>query len=336
MQKYHSNAKTNKINRAIIQQSQKPIKGSVLAKQFNVSQQTISKWRKRTTSEDYSSRPKNIHYSYSEIQETLIVSIRKSTWFSRDNICDMLQQKETSFHIKPSTIYNIFKKHGIHHKPHEIKALHKTFKEYEAGYVHIDVTYLPKIEGKKWYLFVAIDRATRTLYYKVYDAKTAENASNFFNECIDFFPFKITKVLTDNGFEFTNRFIKNKQGEYCKTPSKFDIILEKNQTEHRLTQPSTPQTNGMVERVNHTIKTATLLTKKYVSVKEMQDELNKFLLYYNTTRRHGTLQKQTGFRTPFEAVENTYKTNPELFLKNPQTMKEKLVALQKQIIQQRV
>jgi transposase-like protein len=40
-----------------------------------------------------------------------------------------------------------------------------TFKEYEPGYLHIDVTYLPKPAGKKQYLFVAIDRATRVLYF---------------------------------------------------------------------------------------------------------------------------------------------------------------------------
>jgi transposase-like protein len=38
------------------------------------------------------------------------------------------------------------------------------------------VTYLPKLAGKKQYLFVAIDRATRVLYFEVYDNKTAANA----------------------------------------------------------------------------------------------------------------------------------------------------------------
>jgi len=67
--------------------------------------------------------------------------------------------------------------------------------------LHIDVTYLPKIDGVKYYLFVAIDRATRTLYYKVYDAKTSENAEDFMIKCLDFFPFGISHALTDNGLE---------------------------------------------------------------------------------------------------------------------------------------
>jgi hypothetical protein len=48
----------------------------------------------------------------------------------------------------------------------ELNQQASTFKEYEPGYLHIDVTYLPKLAGKKQYLFVAIDRATRVLYFE--------------------------------------------------------------------------------------------------------------------------------------------------------------------------
>jgi len=44
--------------------------------------------------------------------------------------------------------------------------------------LHIDVTYLPKFDKQKYYLFVAIDRATRLLYYKVYENKSSENADD--------------------------------------------------------------------------------------------------------------------------------------------------------------
>jgi hypothetical protein len=61
-----------------------------------------------------------------------------------------------------------------------------------------------------------IDRATRTLFFKVYDAKTSENAKIFMDECLAFFPFEITHVLTDNGLEFTNRLIKSKKEIFVK------------------------------------------------------------------------------------------------------------------------
>lgn len=45
--------------------------------------------------------------------------------------------------------------------------------------MNINVTYLPKFDGQKSYLFVAIDRATRTLFFEIYNAKTSENAKDF-------------------------------------------------------------------------------------------------------------------------------------------------------------
>ena len=111
-------------------------------------------------------------------------------------------------------------------------------------------------------IFVAIDRATRTLYYKLYDAKTSVNAEDFMKECIEFFPFNITHVLTDNGLEFTNRLLKSKKGKSCVKPSKLDVICATNNIDHRCTKPFTPKTNGIacpeldsgVEKANDIIK----------------------------------------------------------------------------------
>ena len=111
---------------------------------------------------------------------------------------------------------------GLNKVPQQEREKAKKFKEYEPGFLHIDVTYCPKLDGKKWYLFVAIDRATRLLFYKLYDAKTAENTEDFVYLCKDFFPFTITHILTDNGLEFTNALLKSKNGKSCNKPSKMD------------------------------------------------------------------------------------------------------------------
>ncbi len=140
--------------------------------------------------------------------------------------------------------------------PDDKKREARKFKEYQPGYLHIDVTYLPKINGQKYYLFVCIDRATRSMYYQVYENKTANNAVDFLRQCKEFYPFYISHILTDNGFEFTDRFAKGRKtsgGNH-----KFDKACQKEGIEHRLTAPATPQTNGMVERVNKTIKDATI------------------------------------------------------------------------------
>ena len=69
---------------------------------------------------------------------------------------------------------------------------HKAFKAYEPGYLHVDVKYLPQMaDGEadqktvrgtvfppnaRRYLFVAIDRATRWVFVRIYNSKTAANA----------------------------------------------------------------------------------------------------------------------------------------------------------------
>jgi transposase InsO family protein len=80
---------------------------------------------------------------------------------------------------------------------------------------------------------------------------------------MSFFPFAITHILTDNGLEFTNRLINSKKNKLCTKPSLLDIKCATNNIEHRCTQPSRPKTNGMVERVNGTIKTNTILKYEY-------------------------------------------------------------------------
>jgi len=310
---YHANAVTNIHLRSDIHGSN--LKNFEIAEKFNISEATVSKWKNRENFEDKSSKPQKIHYAFSELQKAVIKQLRLLTWWSLDEIT------ESVFPENPlstrSAVYRVFVRENINKKPEEVRENAKKFKDYEPGYLHIDVTYLPKINGIKYYLFVAIDRATRTLYYNVYEAKTAENAELFMNECLSFFPFGISHVLTDNGLEFTNKLIKSKKGNYCQTDSKLDVVCKENDIEHRLTKPGTPQTNGMVEKANDTIKTGTVKTNEYADNKQMTNDLMTFLVHYNLYRRHGSLRKELNVKTPFDAIEKWYKIKPEiLFLKS--------------------
>jgi len=144
------------------------------------------------------------------------------------------------------------------------------------------------------------------------------------NNCLKYFPFEISHVLTDNGLEFTNRLIKSKQGNFCSKPSNLDKVCEDNNIDHRLTKPATPKTNGMVERVNGTIKNGTILKEKYNDKVEMIFALNTFLIHYMLYRRHGSLRKELNVKTPFNAIEKWYQLKPELFNQNPLDFKTKL------------
>jgi transposase-like protein len=320
-QTYHANATTNVRLRNTINKS--TLTNLQLSEQYGVSQNTISKWKNREKFEDKSSRPNTIHYALSDLEMIISIELRLLTWWALDEITEAINP-ENPEKIR-SAVYRTFVREGINTLPEKEKEKAKKFKEYDPGYLHIDVTYLPKINGIKYYLFVAIDRATRTLYYKIYDAKTSANAESFMNECIAFFPFGITHVLTDNGLEFTNRLLKNKKGEYCTKPSKLDAICQENNIDHRCTKPFTPKTNGMVEKANDIIKNGTIKKTKYNSLQEMNDDLMQFLVHYNLYKRHGSLRRELKVKTPLNAVEKWHELDPEIFKEKPTEFKNKIL-----------
>ncbi len=306
-QVYHANARTNQHVRGIIQESE--LTNVELANRYSVNVKTICKHRNRDFTEDKSSRPNKIHYALTPLEKELIRVVRTLTWMELDDLTDTVV--DVIPNANRSNVYRTLKAFDISRVPVEQKAKAKKFKEYEPGYLHIDVTYLPKFDKQKYYLFVAIDRATRLMYYKVYKNKTADNAVEFLKECKEYFPFYITHILTDNGLEFTDKWARGKgvvSGNH-----KFDVECSEDKIEHRLTAPYTPQTNGMVERVNGTIKNATIKAEEYDNIKDVKKDLSKFLIFYNFNRRHGSLRKELKVRTPFDAVQSWFQTKPEIF-----------------------
>ena len=141
--------------------------------------------------------------------------------------------------------------------------------------------------------------------------KSANNAVDFIKRCKEFYPFILGYVLTDNGLEFTDKFARDN-----KKPSgnhKFDKEYTAQNIKHRLTAPATPKTNGMVERINGTIKDSTIKVTSYKNIQELKLDLNKFLIYYNTYKRHGSLRKELNVKTPCDAVKKWFDLESEIF-----------------------
>jgi transposase-like protein len=145
----------------------------------------------------------------------------------------------------------------------------KTFKDYEPGFLHIDIKYLPKMpdEQQHRYLFVAIDRATRWVYFRIYANQTEVSSVDFLRRVKKACSVKIEKILTDNGTQFTDRFTsKEKQptGNHA-----FDQECAQQGIEYRLIPPRHPQTNGMVERFNDLISEVVQQTR-FASAQELE------------------------------------------------------------------
>ena len=114
-----------------------------------------------------------------------------------------------------SNLHRCLQRHGVSRLadllPPDEKTPTKAFKDYQPGFLHIDTAQIN--QGKeKWYLFVAIDRATRYVYLELHDNKRMETATSFLRETLQQYPFKIEKILTDNGIKFSyNLLIEAKQ-----------------------------------------------------------------------------------------------------------------------------
>jgi hypothetical protein len=112
-----------------------------------------------------------------------------------------------------------------------------------------------------------------------------------------------------------------KKAIYVKNPLNWMSNAKKITFSTRLTAPSTPKTNGMVERVNGKIKTNTILKNQYKDIKAMEEDVAEFLSFYNLHRRHGSLRKELKVKTPFQALQKCYQLNPKPFHQTPEEFK---------------
>ena len=296
MIQYHPRAKTTFEIRQEIHENKEGLTLLQQAKKYNVSDKTIQKWRKREVFEDAKHGATNPIKSISDIEEYIICEIRKTTLLPLDDLLDVVL--ELGIKITRSSLHRALQRNGLSDLQKHIASLsetekpkYKDFKTYEPGYVHIDIKFLPKIDGLRHYIFVAIDRATRVVFVAVYPDKSKESANTFLKECIAYFPFPIIKLLTDNGKEFTDRFRRNSN-----TPSGnhiFDQTCKSNNIEHRLTKAYSPQTNGMVERVNGKITENVLNKIKFNTQEEMEACIMRYIYNYNFHIKHSSIGRKT-------------------------------------------
>jgi len=311
----HSNATTNQNQRRLIQSSAQSY--SLLVQRFMVSKSTVCRWKQRRTVEDRSCRPHKIVYALTSEEEALVLSLR-GKHLSLDEVLDAAQVVLP--HVRRASVHRLFVRHGVQRLPKKQQEPEAgqtgAFKEYGPGYLHIDFFHLPKLDNVKRYCFVAVDRATRLVYLAAYEQKSKETATEFLRKCLDFYPFRIEKILTDNGREFTLEGFKNRWGvvkDKTKDDHPFGQLCLAEGIEHRRTRPYTPKTNGMVERMNGLIKENTTKKHSYQTTEEMLASLKAWFVRYNFCRKN----RQIGRITPYEAALRWYDKEPGRFIRKP-------------------
>ena len=214
--------------------------------------------------------------------------------------------------LNRSNCYRIILHYRLNRLSKEEKREIRKFANYPPGYLHIDCFYLPKINGQRHYAYLAIDRATRMVFLRVYPHKNREAAADFLVQALTFFPFRIHHILTDNGREFS---MKGRQsfGHKAKQAVPFELICELAGIKHRKTKAKHPWTNGMAERMIRTVKEHTTKLEKYESAEMMIISVLHFQDTHNFQRR----LKSLDFKTPYQAAMEWFVKEPGLFIKNP-------------------
>jgi transposase InsO family protein len=197
----------------------------------------------------------------------------------------------------------------------------RKFKAYPIGYFHIDIAEVRTQEGRL-YLFVAIDRTSKFAFTELHEKATTAVSREFLLHLIAAVPYKIHTVLTDNGLHFTDP-----RGTSWTAADIKELIARKEpfrahafvytcahaDIDHRLTKPKHPWTNGQVERMNRTIKEATVKRFYYETHDQLRSHLADFVTAYNFAKRLKTLKGLT----PYEYICKLWTKEPDRFTLNP-------------------
>lgn len=148
-----------------------------------------------------------------------------------------------------------------------------------------DTYYVGNIKGVgRIYQQTFIDTYSRVAFAKLYTTKHAITSADILNDkVLPFFEeneIPLLRILTDRGTEFKG---KPEHHEY-------ELYLSLEGIEHSKTQVRHPQTNGICERLHRTMQeefyAVAFRRKLYDNLELLQQDLDKWLDYYNNERPH--------------------------------------------------
>lgn len=272
------------------------------ARHFGLSPNTVYKWLRRSQGktlksyESYSTKPKRFRQSnlpLSTIQ--LIKQLRKEDMGLSKYKLSVILLRDYQIKLSASTVGRILsdsdlikqsqnirsikKRRRINYSIPRIRASKQMRYKYPGYLVCIDTKHL-LILNKRYYQFNAIDCYSKIAYSKVYCSITSNSASDFIKSLIDFFPFPIKSIQTDNGSEYLLHFHQE---------------LNRRNINHYFSRPQTPKDNPMVERFIQTTERELWMFDETMipEIDYLNQRLTVWLGRYNNYRPHQSLNYLT-------------------------------------------
>jgi transposase InsO family protein len=237
--------------------------------------------------------------------------------------CVWLRHSLETFYIRLNALEEKVAKTGAVLTESQLKAMEKAKEEKTAygeietehvGYLGAqDTFYVGTLKGVgRIYQQAFIDTYSAVGFAKLYTSKVPINSADLLNDRVipffDKYGISLLRILTDRGTE------------YCGKPDThdFELFLAINDIDHTKTKVRSPQSNGICERFHKTVLdefySIAFRKKIYLTLDELQKDLDDWMLRYNTQRTHQG--KRCQGKTPME----TFKENLPL-------AKEKMLAI---------
>ena len=266
------------------------------SRQYGVSLSSVKRWNKRydgtwQSLAERSHRPKSHPKQHTAKEESSIQTAYTAKYerYGFDGVYDELVDNH-EYTRSMGGLHHAMKRMGLLCKKKPKKKGRKPQKCKPAIYpgekVQIDVKEVPfnclrgsaLRDGKHLYQWTAIDECTRYRFVYGYEEHTPENPVDFWRRLKAFFPFEIHAAQTDNGTEFTYRFISDTE----KCP--FEKTLAEEQIIHKLIKPRTPWHNGKVERSHRNDQRYLYDFETFRDVEELNQKLKEHLKWSNSKR----------------------------------------------------
>ncbi len=209
-------------------------------------------------------------------------------------------------------------------KAKQEKEAHGEIETEHVGYLGAqDTFYVGTMKGVgRIYQQTFIDTYSSYGFAKLYTTKQPINAADILNDrVLPFFEeygITLLRILTDRGTEYCGRADTHD----------YQLYLAINDIDHSRTKAKSPQTNGICERFNKTIYDefyrVAFRKKIYVSLEELQEDLDHWMNRYNTMRTHQG--KRCQGRTPLETFLDNLNVAKEKQITENQNMDQTVAA----------
>lgn len=256
---------------------------------YNVNRQYVYRWKRRHNG-DIHSLANRLHRPHHHPNQHADAELRQITSFRRRDphtrlVVLWVKLRRKGYKHSITGLYRVLRRQGqIPAKLPNPKYIPKPYEQmhFPGKRVQIDVKFVPEsciignAKGEKFYQYTAIDEFSRWRYLEAFQEHSSYSSAVFLEHLVKATPFKILCIQTDNGSEFTKKFVSDKA-----RPHLFERKSEELGIRHKLIRPFTPRHNGKVERSHRKDNEYFYASHKFYSFSDFQKQLVVHSRKYN-------------------------------------------------------